>query len=138
MKPYRSQALIDLLTPINGLGVSRQFARSSILSKRPNTRSANTYRYTGSGPAAYVVGDRASGIFRHLLAVGCAMRYSDARSRTVTGTTGASVPNAKVVIVNIENNQSNELLADESGRYELPLLKPGACRVTEAAKEDPS
>lgn len=45
---------------------------------------------------------------------------------TVTDTTGASVPGAKVVIVNIENNQSNELLADQGGRYELPLLKPSA------------
>jgi hypothetical protein len=56
---------------------------------------------------------------------------------TVTDTTGTSVPGAKVVIVNIENNQSNELLADQGGRYEPPLLKPGAYRVTASAKEDP-
>jgi Carboxypeptidase regulatory-like domain len=56
---------------------------------------------------------------------------------TVTDTTGASVPGAKVVIVNIENNQSNELLVDQGGRYELPLLKPGAYRMTASAKEAP-
>ena len=55
----------------------------------------------------------------------------------VTDTTGACVPGAKMVIVNIENNQSNDLRADQGGRHEPPLLRSGAYRVTASAKEDP-
>src|SRR5262245_11945413 len=51
-------------------------------------------------------------------------------SGTVSDSSGAVVPGAKIVILNEETGISRELLADEAGRYIAPSLGLGNYRVT--------
>jgi len=52
---------------------------------------------------------------------------------SVTDSTGAVIPAAKVVITNTDTGQSNETATDTVGRYEVPLLKPGRYSVSVSA-----
>src|SRR3954453_22013823 len=49
---------------------------------------------------------------------------------TVTDTTGAAVPNAKVVIKEISTSLTHESVTNGSGNYTFPDLPPGAYKVT--------
>lgn len=48
----------------------------------------------------------------------------------VTDQSGASVPNAKVVLTNKETNASREIQTSDSGEFELPFLNQGTYRLT--------
>jgi hypothetical protein len=48
----------------------------------------------------------------------------------VTDASGAVVPQAKIVVVNIATNETREVRTDEAGRYVVPYLLPGFYHVT--------
>lgn len=52
---------------------------------------------------------------------------------TVTDPNGATIPNATVIIVNIETGTTRTLTTDDSGVYRAPLLPLGTYRVTAEA-----
>jgi Carboxypeptidase regulatory-like domain len=49
---------------------------------------------------------------------------------TVTDSSGAAVPNARVTIKQISTNSTHEALTNGSGNYTFPDLRPGAYSVT--------
>ncbi len=49
---------------------------------------------------------------------------------TVSDTTGAVIPSAKVTVVNIETNFNFEGLTNQDGYYYVPYLRPGTYKVT--------
>src|SRR5450759_4585192 len=51
----------------------------------------------------------------------------------VTDASGAAVPNAKVVAVNVSNNESTPATTDGAGSYAIPFLRPGIYKVTATA-----
>jgi len=53
---------------------------------------------------------------------------------TVTDTTGAVVPGARIQVISAEDGGTREAVADEEGRYSLPALHPGRYRVHVFAK----
>ncbi|MGH9661768.1 MAG: carboxypeptidase regulatory-like domain-containing protein, partial [Bryobacteraceae bacterium] len=52
---------------------------------------------------------------------------------SVSDTTGAVVPAAKVSVTNADTSQSSETATDSAGRYEVPLLKPGKYGISVSA-----
>jgi hypothetical protein len=51
---------------------------------------------------------------------------------TVTDTSGAIIPNAKVTIANVATNVSQETVTSSTGTYSVPFLIPGTYKVTVA------
>ena len=60
----------------------------------------------------------------HAQAVGASLRG------TITDATGAALPGATVMIVNIETGATRELVSDGEGRYTAPILPRGSTRST--------
>jgi len=54
-------------------------------------------------------------------------------SGRVLDASGGFVPNAKVIAVNLANNETNEAETNSSGSYTIPLLRPGIYKVTATA-----
>ena len=47
----------------------------------------------------------------------------------VTDSTGAALPRAQVLVLNVETGATRELTTDEGGRYRVPILPPGTYEV---------
>jgi hypothetical protein len=52
---------------------------------------------------------------------------------TVTDSTGAAIPGAKVTAINTGTGQAKEVTSNEAGNYRISLLQPGTYTVTAAA-----
>src|SRR5271170_1787386 len=49
---------------------------------------------------------------------------------TITDSTGAAIPGAKVTAINTGTGQTKEVTSNESGNYRISLLQPGTYTVT--------
>ena len=47
----------------------------------------------------------------------------------ITDSTGAALPNAQVLVLNLSTGAMLELTSDRAGRYRVPVLPPGAYEV---------
>lgn len=82
-----------------------------------------------------VLGLRWSAVATGLLAVSLfAVGPTGTIVGTVTDPSGAVVPNARVIVRNVETNAVREVETDAEGNYNVPLLPPAAYRVS-AEKE---
>ena len=64
---------------------------------------------------------------------GRAQSFTASLFGTVTDSTGAGVPNASIVAINVATNTRNEAKSDASGKYSLPGLTPGQYTVEATA-----
>ena len=53
---------------------------------------------------------------------------------TVTDSTGAAIPGAKVIAINTGTGQTKEVTTNEAGNYRISLLQPGTYTVTATAE----
>jgi hypothetical protein len=70
------------------------------------------------------------GIFLLMLSGVASAQFKASIQGTVTDSTGAIVPNAKVMLTNKETNQSQQTVASEDGFYRFSGLAPGLYTVT--------
>src|SRR5260370_39287923 len=75
-------------------------------------------------------------IFAAALACGCLLlaQPSAGLKGVVTDSSGALVPNAVIVVTNLNTGAQRQTLTSESGVYEIPLLQPG--RYTVASRKE--
>ena len=75
-------------------------------------------------------------IFAAALACGCLLlaQTSAGLKGVVTDSSGALVPNAVIVVTNLNTGAQRQTLTSESGVYEIPLLQPG--RYTVASRKE--
>src|SRR5262245_21818887 len=52
---------------------------------------------------------------------------------TVTDPSGAAVPRAQVLVLNVATGDARTLATDDAGRYRVPLLPPGEYEVRATA-----
>jgi hypothetical protein len=66
----------------------------------------------------------------------CALQAQEFRA-TISGhvldATGSAVPGAKIVATNVDNNETTTAVADSSGAYAIPFLRPGNYKLTASA-----
>lgn len=55
-------------------------------------------------------------------------------SGRVLDASGASVPNAKIQVVNVANNETSNATSDSSGAYTVPFLRPGMYKLSVTAE----
>jgi hypothetical protein len=60
---------------------------------------------------------------------GRAQSFTASLFGTVTDSSGAGVPNASIVAINIAKNSRTEARSDAAGKYQVPGLAPGVYTV---------
>jgi hypothetical protein len=67
-----------------------------------------------------------------LLSVGCLLAQTPTGTiqGVITDPTGAVVPEAKVVLTHVDTNTPSTVTTDQTGRYILPLARPGKYTIT--------
>ena len=77
---------------------------------------------------------RRIGSFSLLIALALGCLFSQTPTGTIQGViadaSGAVVPDARVVITHVDTNTASTLTTDQTGRYILPLARPGLYTVT--------
>jgi hypothetical protein len=66
-------------------------------------------------------------------ALGSAQEFRATVMGRIFDSSGGAIPNAKIQIVNVANSETSAAVADSTGTYSIPLLRPGNYRLTVTA-----